>query len=224
MKFDKEFKEAISHLPSKEKDKLILRLLKKDLNLANRLYFELLDDRSVNDRRSEMEEKIIVSVKESFNHFYSPGYLMMDLRDISGEITNHVRTTKDKYGEVSLNLLMLNEALIRHDQNILSSTHGKARKLCLYIIARAFKILVLISKLNDDLLIDFRDNLELLGQLISKNDFLMKTAIQNGFNVNWLVKVDIPDRIEDIHKDIRSQGYLTRKAYLNTPSYSERKP
>ena len=40
MTFDKDFKEAISHLPSSEKDKLILRLLKKDLVLANRLYFE----------------------------------------------------------------------------------------------------------------------------------------------------------------------------------------
>ncbi len=35
MTFDKEFTKAISHLPSKEKDKLILRLLKKNLPLAS---------------------------------------------------------------------------------------------------------------------------------------------------------------------------------------------
>ena len=43
MKFSPEFKAAISDLPSAEKDKLIFRLLKKDENLANRIYFELLD-------------------------------------------------------------------------------------------------------------------------------------------------------------------------------------
>lgn len=42
MKFDPEFKKALSQLPSGEKDKLILRLLKHDLTLANRLAFELL--------------------------------------------------------------------------------------------------------------------------------------------------------------------------------------
>lgn len=34
--FDKDFKIALQNLPSTEKDKLILRLLKKDLVLANR--------------------------------------------------------------------------------------------------------------------------------------------------------------------------------------------
>ena len=40
--FDKEFKTAIHNLSDVEKDKLILRLLRKDLDLANRLYFVLL--------------------------------------------------------------------------------------------------------------------------------------------------------------------------------------
>lgn len=52
MKFDKKFKEAISHLESQEKDKLIFRLLKHDLNLANRLYFELLSTKTVDEKRA----------------------------------------------------------------------------------------------------------------------------------------------------------------------------
>lgn len=47
MTFPKEFKEALSHLPSKEKDKLVLRLLRKDLLLANRLLFELVNTNTV---------------------------------------------------------------------------------------------------------------------------------------------------------------------------------
>ena len=37
--FSKEFKKAIQELSSTEKDKLIFRLLKRDLDLVNRLHF-----------------------------------------------------------------------------------------------------------------------------------------------------------------------------------------
>lgn len=219
MKFDKKFIEAISHLPSKEKDKLILRLLKKDLNLANRLYFDLVDTRTTDDRRLDVENRIKNRIERFAQHYSSPGYLMMDMRDISGEITEHVKIAKDKFGEVSLNLLMLNEVLTLHNKSIMEATQGKARKCSTYIIARAFKILILISKLHEDLLVDFNDALEKLGQLISDNDYLMKTAIQNGFDVNWLLQCNIPENIDLIHKDIRSKGYLTGKTYLRTSNY-----
>ncbi len=114
---------------------------------------------------------------------------------------------------------MLNEVLTIHNKRILEATQGKARKCCTYIIARAFKILILIRKLHEDLMLDFNDELERLGQLISENDYLMKTAIQNGFDVNWLLRVDTPEDIEQIHKDIRSQGYLTGRTYLRTSNY-----
>lgn len=143
MIFDKEFKEALSYLPSKEKDKLIIRLLKKDTTLANRLYFELLDSRSVDEKRFDMEKRIKKRIHSFSKYESSPGYLMMDLRDISGEITEHVKIAKDKFGEVSLNLLMLNETLAIQNASILKYTQGKARKFCIYIIARSFKILIL---------------------------------------------------------------------------------
>jgi hypothetical protein len=40
---DIDFKIALQELPEKEKDKLILRLLRRDLDLAEKLYFELVD-------------------------------------------------------------------------------------------------------------------------------------------------------------------------------------
>tara|TARA_B100000963_G_C22600533_1_gene660018 strand:- start:1281 stop:1910 length:630 start_codon:yes stop_codon:yes gene_type:complete len=208
MTFDKDFKEAISHLPSSEKDKLILRLLKKDLVLANRLYFELLDDKTVDDRRAEMEKRVKERISRATDSFWTTGYLKMDMRYLSGEITDHVRTTKDKYGEASLNLLMLNEVLSKNNHRILEAIPSKARKICVYIIARAFKILMIIQKLHEDHLIDFKDDLVLLGELIGQNDYLMKNAIQNGFDVNWLLKVDIPEDIAQIHKNLRANGFL----------------
>jgi hypothetical protein len=208
MTFDKDFKEAISHLPASEKDKLILRLLKKDLVLANRLYFELLDDRTVDDRRTEMGKRVRDRVSSATDSLWTTGYLKMDMRYLSGEITDHVRTTKDKYGEASLNLLMLNEVLRKNNHRILDAIPSKARKICIYIIARAFKILMIIQKLHEDHLMDFKDDLMLLGELMTQNDYLMKNAIQNGFDVNWLLQAKIPEDIAHIHKNLRANGFL----------------
>ncbi len=208
MKLDKDFKEAISHLPSKEKDKLIFRLLRRDYLLANRLHFELLSEQSIDERRGDMEKIVVHKIKEMTARFYSPGCLLMDLRYLSGDITEHVKITKDKFGEASLNLLMLNKVIPQNLDNIAQYSLAKTNKLCVYIIARAFKIVILIDRLDKDYFIEFKDNLIQLGQHIGQSDHLMRTAIHHGFDVNWLLLDRIPDDIQEIHKDLRAQGYL----------------
>ena len=168
MKFSKEFKEAISHLPDQEKDRLLFRLLKKDPILVKRLEYELIDEQTLEDRREEMEEFVIEQVDVMTNNYYSPGYLNMDIRFLSGYITEHVKVTKDKFGEASLNLLMLNKVLEKNNDNLLKHTPGKNKKLGIAIITRAFKIIMLINKLHEDHFIEFEDDLKRLGQLILK--------------------------------------------------------
>ncbi|WP_298951939.1 hypothetical protein [uncultured Nonlabens sp.] len=213
MTFHKEFKEALSHLSSVEKDKLILRLLKKDLMLANRLAFELLDNGSVDDRRADLEIALKNEIEYRATFVTTPGYLMMDLRDMSGRITEHLKITKDKFGEVSLNLLMLVECLKIHNKKIEEYTPGKSRKLSVYIIARAFKILILICKMHEDTFMEFEDDLKKLGTLISDNKYLMRAATFNRFDVNWLLNADIPEDIEAFHKEIRANGYLKSNSF-----------
>jgi len=209
MTFPKEFKEAISHLPSSEKDKLILRLLKHDLLLANRLLFELVDARSVEDRREAMGKHVLSRVKRMTETFYSIGYLNMDVRYLSGDITEHVRVTKDKYGEVSLNILLLKEVIKWNQDHILNSKPPiKRRKFAVALIARVFKVLLLIKKMDADLLLEFKKDLFELGDLIGENDFLMNTSISNGLDVNWLLRAEIPDDIVQIHKEIKNNGFL----------------
>ncbi len=220
MTFEKDFKEAISHLPSKEKDKLILRLLKKDRILAERLYFELVDPKTVDDRRFDKENDIKERIAFFSEYRLSPGDLMMYMREISGEITEHVKITKDKYGEVSLNLLLLLETLRKNNSQITQHSLGKSRKIYIYIIGRVFKILVLRQKLHEDLWLEFDDDLEQLGELITENSGLMKIAIQNGFDVNWLLNNDIPEDIDEIHREIRNQGFLTSRVQLRTPKFN----
>lgn len=208
MIFSKTFKEAISHLPSKEKDKLILRLLKKNLGLANRLHFELVSTTTVDEQREKVKKSIISKAKRTAETFYSVGYLNMDVRYLSGEINEHVSITKDKFGEVQLNLVMINTVLENNTENILSVTPAKARKFCVAVIARAFKILLLIKKLDEDYFIEFEEDLVTFGKHIEGNNYLMDIAIKHGFDVNWLLIPEIPNDIAQVYRNLRNQGFL----------------
>ena len=208
MAFDPEFKKALQLLPDSEKDKLILRLLKRDLNLASKLRFELVDTESVQDKREQLKNRIIRRIQLATDRYYSVGYLLMDIRDISGEINQHVAITKDKFGEISLNCLMLQQMLELNNERIGAEKYGKAYTLCIYIIARIFKILMLIQKQHEDLHLEFNDDIATLGKLIGNNHHLMKTAILNGLDVNWLIEFNIPNNIADIYKTLRENGRL----------------
>jgi len=206
--FNQEFKKAIQELPSAEKDKLIFRLLKKDRDLTNRLHFELVDTETVEDKRITFEIVMLKKIDHFTERFYSVGYLLQDTRYVSGDISEHVKITKDKFGEISLNIKMLNHLLLLNNERIQSQSYGKAYTMCIYVIARAFKILILIKAIDDDYFLDFKEDLEKLGILIGKNSLLMKTAINNGLDVNWLISAEIPEDIVAYHKNIRQQGFL----------------
>ena len=208
MKFSKEFKEAVLHLSESEKDKLLIRLLKKDENLVNRLYFELIDDQTVDDHRLKMEGRVEVRAEEITRFAKSLNHLKMLTRYLSGEISEHVRITKDKFGEVSLNLLMLN-TLLQHSKKLFrKSTQIQARKFSLYVIVRTYRTLLLIDKMHEDLHMEFEDDLHQLGNLIGDEPTLMHFAMQNGLDVNWLIKNEIPEDIAQYHKDLKAQGFL----------------
>lgn len=206
--FDKEFKTAIHNLSDTEKDKLILRLLKKDLVLANRLYFELVDTETVEQKREKLSQNITKRIKKANEQFYSIGYLLMDIRYISGDISDHVRITKDKFGEISLNLQMLIEVLTINRMHLLATKPNNCIKFYTYIVARAFKILLLIKAIDEDYLIEFKEDLEKLGELFLSYDPLITCAIYNGLNINWLINAEVPENIVAIHKEIRANGFL----------------
>jgi hypothetical protein len=178
------------------------------LVLANQLSFELLSTQSVEDRRKEMEDRIKKQVARMIDTYYSPGYLLVDMRYLSGEITEHVKITRDKDGEPALNLMMLTEVLKKLGDRLSDVKPAKAYTFCIYVIARTFRILVQVKALHEDYFIDFEDGLRELGELIGNNPLLMRTAIHNGLDVNWMCRGEIPDDIAAIHKNLRSQGFL----------------
>ena len=219
MKFNKEFKDTVLGLSQTEKDKLLLRLLKKDKVLSKELYFQLIDTDSVDDHQLEMEKYIKEKVAYFATKRYTANYLIKRMRSVSNDISNHVKVTKDKLGDSYLNLLLLVEVLELFNSKLEKTTPGLARKLCIFYLTKTFKVLIGITKLHEDYHLEHRENLERLGELFSKNKHLMRTAKQNGFDLEWLKTTEIPVDIEERYKQIKGAGYLSMKTYLSTPDY-----
>lgn len=208
MVFEKEFKEAILNLPIKEKDRLLLRLLKRDVPLANQLYFELVSTQTVEERRAELEDMVRERALNSAKRSKSIQHLLLQMRSLSGDITEQVKITKDKFGEISLNLLMLNSILETVNPQSSFFHRGKVQKFAVYVVARAFKLLVLIRAMHEDYLVDFREDLEKLGKLMSQNDLLNRTADQHGLDLDWLCSGEIPESIKERQDVLRKRGLL----------------
>ena len=188
-KLSDELKLAIKELPDKEKDKLLLRLIPQNHLLVQQLEFRLLEDAETTEsRKDELEKQMIEIAKIYPERFYSPGYLMMHMRDMSGYITEHVSITKDKLGEVELNLVMLIAFFGSNKVELAHQDFNRIFKLNEYVVKRVLKLFKLIEKLDEDYYIEFEEPMQKLGQLIGQIDSTMRVAIQNGLDVNLLIR------------------------------------
>jgi len=177
-------------LSNKEKDKLLFRLIAKDAALVERLTFELLEGKETkDDRREEIYQKI----DKGFDRYryYSPGYLLLVLRSLSGDINRHLKTTKDKYGEIQLNLLMLNKSLGLFGEKIRNAPSHKSRTFNAYVVKRAIKLVGLLRKLHEDYLLDFQEGIQKLGQHIDEHPRMKLLAEEFGLDVEMLKQGEV---------------------------------
>jgi len=202
MEFSKEFKQAISEFSGKEKDKLIFRLLKKDRILAHRLYFELIDPENADDKRLQMQDFVTKEVAAAAKRFGRTKYFLTNIRKISSKITEHVKITSDKFGEVSLNLLLISETL----EN--TSKSGDYYKLYIYLLNKLFRSLILTTKLDEDYFLDLKSYFADVKSQILANDRLEKITLDNGLFLKWLNPENIPEHIDQIFKDVKEEGLL----------------
>lgn len=207
MEYSKEFKVALSQLSSTEKDKLIFRLLKKDEILSKKLYFELIDPETTDQKRNAMEEMIKEKVEYASKYISNQNYFVVLIRKISAEITEHVKVTTDKFGDVSLNLFLMSQVLEFNDK-LGRQRFGDVYKLYLYIINKTVKALSLTKKLDEDYWMEIDEYLSVLYEKITSNIYLEKLFINNGIDFNWLHTDRIPDNFDLIIKDIKAQGFL----------------
>lgn len=207
MEFSKEFKAALSQFSSKEKDKLIFRLLKKDKLLSKKLYFELIEEETTDDKRNTMESYLKERITDLSKHIGNPKYFLVLVRKLSGEITEHVKVTTDKFGDVFLNLFLVN-TILEHNDKLSRQRFDAVYKLYIYLINKIIKALIQIQKLDEDYWLEFDKILTDIDFQLHENLYLEKLCINNGLDFNWLKCENIPDHFELIVKDIRSQGFL----------------
>ena len=208
MKYNDEFKVALAQLPSSEKDKLLWRLLKRDELLALRLEFELLAPYDAIDKRNELAELIHGRTAAIVGRRERLSAILSQFRCLSGDITRHVYIMKDKIGEVSLNFVLLQEAM----QVLANPSYlfvGKnTQKYVMYMLNKLYRTCMLINKLHIDYHIEVEDEAQRLGETILANPDLMKYVKHHKFNINWLIDFDIPDDLDKIYKAVKQQGLL----------------
>ncbi|OWK75221.1 deoxyuridine 5'-triphosphate nucleotidohydrolase [Flavobacteriaceae bacterium JJC] len=207
MEYSKEFKQALSEFSAVEKDRLIFRLLKKDKLLSKKLYFELIDPETTDQKRNQMEENIAEKVLLAYRYIGNPKYYLVLIRKISAEITEHIKITTDKFGEISLHLLLVNK-ILESNEKLNQQRFDNVYKLYIYLINKIVRALILIKKTDEDYWMEFDELLEAIDFQIHENIYLEKLCINNSFDFNWLKCEYIPDHLDLIIKDIKSQGFL----------------
>ncbi len=202
MEYSKEFKAAVSAFSPKEKDKLIFRLLKKDRILSHRLYFELIDPETVDEKREQMQELVRTEVSAAAARYGRTKYFLPAIRRVSAKVTEHVKITTDKFGEVSLNLLLVAETL-QHLRR-----HADHHKLYLYLLNKIFRTLVLTQKLDTDYYLELKEPYSMLNQLIIKDSDFAALAAHHQLNLDWFDPYNIPEHMDLVLREIKASGLL----------------
>ena len=207
MEYSKEFKQALSEFSSIEKDRLIFRLLKKDKLLSKKLYFELIDPETTDQKRDQMEENVTEKLASAARYIGNPKYYLSTIRTISAEITEHVKVTRDKFGEVYLNLFLVDQILENND-SFAQQRFDNVYKLYIYLINKVVRALLLIKKIDEDYWMEFDEILGKIDDKVHENRYLEKLFINNGIDFNWLQSENLPENLDLIIKNIKSQGFL----------------
>lgn len=207
MEYSKEFKQALSEFSPIEKDRLIFRLLKKDQLLSKKLYFELIDPETTDQKRDQMEENVSEKLASAARYIGNPKYYLSTIRTISAEITEHVKVTTDKFGEVYLNLFLVDQILENND-SFAQQRFDNVYKLYIYLINKIVRALLLIKKIDEDYWMEFDEILGKIDDKVHENRYLEKLFINNGIDFNWLQSENLPENLDLIIKNIKSQGFL----------------
>jgi hypothetical protein len=171
-----ELKNSIIDLPSKEKDKLLLRLIAKDKTLVEHLHFQLLEDESdLQERVRTVYDKIDVQFKigndliNQININRSHRQLLLIQKTMSGIVNFHVQITKDKVSEFELRLYILQESFNRYPYLFNQYTTGEnAEKLYVYQKGRLKVLQTFFSKFHEDLQYEYLDKVKQVDEFIDE--------------------------------------------------------
>jgi len=181
LKDHKDLKAAITAIPPKEKDKLLLRLIAKDKVLTEHLHFKLLEDESDLELRKEtMIEEIdeALSVLKGMRKSTSKDSLAV-LRKLNGRVNHHYKVTKDPNTEVELRLYLLKVIPLGYNESVFSPLAKFNERLKTYFLRTVLALYKKLDKLHEDLQYDLKDDFNVLLNKIEQNQ-LAKAAREVG--------------------------------------------
>lgn len=155
----KDLKAAITALPEKEKDKLLLRLIAKDKILTEHLHFKLLEDEGdLEARRATLLEEIddAISLLNAEKRLH-PKETLSVMRNLNGKINLHYKVTKDGSSEMELRLHLLNSLPIDIKDAVYSPLQVYNEKLIAYFVRTTLSAYKKYLKMHEDLQFDFSD-------------------------------------------------------------------
>jgi hypothetical protein len=155
----KDLKAAITALPVKEKDKLLLRLIAKDKVLTEHLHFKLLEDEhDLEARREALLEEIDDAIQHlNANKKLNSKDTLATMRALNGKINHHFKVTKDSTSELELRLHLLNDLPVNIKDAVYSPLQAYNEKLIAYFVKAALSAYKKYLKMHEDLQFDFSD-------------------------------------------------------------------
>lgn len=181
LKDHKDLKAAITGIPPKEKDKLLLRLIAKDKVLTEHLHFKLLEDSSdLQIRYDTLKSEIDTAVSElrKMRKSSSKDALTV-LRKLNGMVNHHYKVTKDSNTEVELRLHLLLQLPLGYNEGVFSPMAKFGERLKTYFLRTALALYKKYQKLHEDFQYDLGGQFtELLEKL--KEQELTRAAAEIG--------------------------------------------
>ncbi len=177
----KDLKKEILSLPTKEKDKLLLRLVAKDKVLTEHLHFLLLEDESNLSDRVAFIKNEIANVLEELHTTpkTSAKDTLLVLRKLTKQINHFYKVTKAEFEEIELKLMMFNTSPMKFRFKVHSLTKNHEALLASYIVKAILIVLRKFEKLHEDLQFDLKEQVnELLAKVY--DSYIEKTAANLG--------------------------------------------
>ena len=174
-------------MPEKEKDKLLIRLVSKDHTLMAKLQHQLLEDEvEMEQRRDEIMQQMENTFSQDGFAFWThtPGLVMMVMRDFSGDINEHVKITKDKYGEIALLTRLVNMPF-REQYAILGENQHRADKFAAYACRKAQIVFNKLKRFNRDYYLDFEKEVNEMLEHLKKYPPSSRLMREYGLPQRW---------------------------------------
>lgn len=181
LKDHKDLKAAITAIPPKEKDKLLLRLIAKDKVLTEHLHFKLLEDPADLVARHEALELEIQNAAALLNKTRksSSKDALAALRRLNGMVNHHYKVTKDVNTEVELRLRLLLELPIDFNEGVFSPMAKFSERLKTYFLRTTLALYKKYQKLHEDFQYDLKDQFSKLLEKLQQHQ-LMQAAREVG--------------------------------------------